>query len=403
MPTLRRWMLSGLLAAAAHSPSLAAAPAYGVTDLGNIYPTGVNDSAWVSGYDGRALLWRPGLGITDLGIFGAPPVGAVSNRANAINNAGQVAGFTWSTIESGYRAFLWQDGVGLTDLGDLPGGATASRAEAISSLGAAAGQAGGQFNNHPTYGYLTFGHAVRFAAVDVLTDLEAHPDGTLNSIARGMNDHGVVVGERSVSSGTRAIVWDDSGATDLGALWGVVPAGAQSFARDINNHGQVALQLPRAAGGSTAALWQAGIGFTEIGRLAGMNDATANAVNDAGLVVGTSGQRGFAWTASGGLVNLNDRLDPATAAGWLIQSVSAVSESGLIVGRGWHPSVGYTGVLLTPVPEPATALMLAGGIAALLARRRSGTATRTVAIGTSIPLDRPRGRARTCPQSHEVS
>lgn len=372
MPTLRHWMLSGLLAAAAHGPSLAAAPAYGVTDLGNIYPTGVNDSAWVSGYDGRALLWRPGLGITDLGVFGTPPVGAVSNRANAINNAGQVVGFTWSTIESGYRAFLWQDGVGLTDLGDLPSGSTYSRAEAISSQGAAAGQAGGQFSNHPTYGNQSFNHAVHFAAADVLTDLEAHPEGTMNSIARGMNDVGGVVGVRDGSFGTRAIVWDGSGATDLGALWGVVPAGAQSFARDINNHGQVALQLPRAAGGSTAALWQAGIGFTEIGRLAGMNDATANAVNDAGLVVGTSGQRGFAWTASSGLVDLNDRLDPASAAGWQILSVSAVSESGLIVGRGWHPSVGHTGVLLTPVPEPATALLLAGGIAALLARRRPG-------------------------------
>lgn len=376
MPTLRHWTLPALLAFAVQAPASAATPPYGVTDLGNFFATGVNDSGWVTGYDGRALLWRPGVGLTDLGVIGPPPTGGVSNRANAINNTGQVAGFTWSTQDNAYRAFRWQEGSGLTDLGDLPRGSAYSRAEAISSQGAAAGQAGGQFSNHPTYGNQSFNHAVHFAAADVLTDLEAHPDGTMSSIARGMNDAGVVAGERTGSFGTRAIVWDAGGATDLGALWGVVPAGAQSFARDVNNHGQVALQLPLAAGGSTAAIWQAGVGFTEIGRLPGAGNATANAINDAGQAVGSAGPYGVAgtrawvWTAGEGLQDLNDLLDPALGAGWLILDANAVSESGLIAGRGWHPSLGYRAILMTPVPEPAATLLLAGGLAALLARRR---------------------------------
>ncbi len=379
MNALSRRVLPGLIAlaaAAAQGPALATTPLYGVTDLGDFYPTGVNDSAWVTGYDGRALLWRPGIGITDLGVFGTPPTGAVSNRANAVNNAGQVVGFTWSTAETAYRAFLWQENSGLVDLGDLPGGSDYSRADAINAHGAVAGRAGGQFVSHPSFGNLSFNHAVHFAAPDVLTDLEARPEGTLSSIARGINDFEVVVGERDGSFGTRAIVWDAGAATDLGALWGVVPAGSQSFARDVNNHGQVALQLPLAAGGSTAAIWQQGVGFTEIGRLTGATNASASAINDAGQAVGFAGPYGVAgtrawlWTAGEGLQDLNDLLDPALGAGWLVLDANAISESGLVAGRGWHPSLGYRAILMTPVPEPASALLLAGGIAALLARRR---------------------------------
>jgi probable HAF family extracellular repeat protein len=372
---VRGALLAALLAAGA---ATAASPRYSVTDLGDFFATGVNDSGWVTGYSGRALLWRPGVGITDLGDFG-PTTGSTANRANAINNAGQVVGYANSPSYAAYRAFLWEEGIGLTDLGDLPRGNNGSRADAINSMGAAAGRAGGQYTNHPTYGNQGFDHAVHFVAPNVLTDLEAHPEGTMRSNARGMNDHGVVVGEREGSFGTRAIVWSVAGgAIDLGALWGVGAPGRPSFAHDVNNQGQVALQLPLAAGGSIAALWQEGIGFTDLGWLPGANNAVTYALNDAGQAVGNAGTfgvagtRGFLWWATHGLQDLNDLLDPALGAGWLILDANAISEAGLIAGRGWHPSLGYRAILMTPVPEPATTLLLAGGVAALLARRRPG-------------------------------
>lgn len=342
------------------------APAYQVTDLGsNIFPTGVNNSGWVSGYNGRAVLWRPGLGLLDLGSFGEP-VGAISNRANAVNDAGQVVGFTWSVAAGAYRAFLWNESAGPVDLGDLPLGADASRAEAVNQSGQAAGQATGQFSGHPTYGNLSFGHAARFDAPGAVVDLEDNPDATLNSIAWGINDAGVTVGRRDTASGQRAMLWEaGSGAPlNLGLLWGVSGSGAatNSVARDINNLGQVALQLPLAGGGFGAAVWQAGAGFTLIGQVDGYS-AAAHAINDAGVVVGTAGAAGaagtqaFAWSATAGLLSLSSLVDPATSGGWLIGEASAVSESGLIVGRGWHPSLGYRGVMLSPVPEPSTTML----------------------------------------------
>lgn len=373
--------LAALLAAllTCGATALAATPRYEVSDLGNFFATGVNDSGWVSGFDGRALLWRPGQGLSDLGAFGTT-VGATSNRANAVNNAGQVAGFAYAPALGAYRAFVWQQGTGLVDQGDLPDGGNSSRAEAINTHGASAGQASGQYQGHSTYGFLSFGHAAVFGPSGTVVDLEAHPEGTLNSIVRGLNDAGQAVGERQTSAGSRAIYWDANGtALDLGALWGVAGPSAPSFAKDINNQGQVALQLPLASGGSTAALWQTGVGFTEIARLPGASSAVANAINDAGQAVGSAGTfgvagtRAFLWTAGDGLQDLNDWLDPVLGAGWLILDANAISEQGLIAGRGWHPSLGYRAILLSPVAEPSAVLLMSGGILGLLLwRRRRG-------------------------------
>lgn len=349
------------------------APQYKVTDLGNIFVTGVNDSGWVSGYDGRALLWQPDAGLIDLGTF-APCVGACSNRANAINNVGQVVGFTYSPDLLAYRAFVWQAGTGLIDLGDLPAGGNTSRADAINDFGLAAGRGGGQFNLHPTYGFLSFNHATAFAAGGAVLDLEPTTEATLNSIGRGINNQGTVVGERETSQGWRAMVWTTDGqALNLGGAWGLGGTGenSNSFARDINNDGWVALQLPLGDGASTAAVWREAAGFTAIDLLPGASSASANALNDDGVVVGTagifgiSGTRAWAWSFDDGLIDLSSRLDPDTGDGWTIMDATGLSENGFIVGRAYSSTLGYRSVLLTPVPEPSAMAMLTAGLAIL--------------------------------------
>lgn len=208
-------------------------------------------------------------------------------------------------------------------------------------------------------------------------DLEDHADTTLISIARGINDADQTVGDRQTASGWRAITWNDTGDPfDLGAAWlaaGGISA-TDTFARDINNLGQVAMQVP-VPGGTAAALWHPALGFTVIDLIDGFS-AGATAVNDDGVVVGTSaapgasGQQAFVWTAAGGTQTLTSLLDGASSGSWLIQSASGISENGHIVGRGWHPALGFRGVLLTPVPEPSGALLALAGLAVLVGWQR---------------------------------
>lgn len=366
-----------LLALLALTPALAgAAPAsrYAVTDLGNIFPTGVNDQAWVSAYNGDALIWQPGQG-----LFVLASCAGCSNRANAINNAGQLTGFAYNAGLGAYRALRWSaDGLAL-DMGDLPGGAAASRGDAINNQGWVAGQASGQYNGHPQYGYLSFHHASLHLSPDQVFDLGDLPGGLLSSIARGINDAGATVGQSSggvpgQTSYWYAMHWSAAGAmSNLGALWGQT---GDSFAYDINNLGQVALQLPNGSGGSQAAIWQADSGFSLIALLPGASQARAQAINDAGVAVGWAGPYGiagsdaFVWSSASGTLRLDDRLDAQLGAGWDILDATGISENGHIVGRGWHPQLGYRGVLLSPVPEPAAAWLLTAGLALFCLQRR---------------------------------
>jgi uncharacterized membrane protein len=365
-------LLTSLLGAAG-TATATIAPAYTITDLGNFFATGVNDSSWVSGYDTRALVWQPGLGTQQiLGPFDC--AGGCTTRANAINNAGEVAGYVWYTSFSSLRAIRWSASGGVVDMGDLPGGGNYSRGYAINAQGWVAGQASGQYSSHPNFGNQSFQHATLFKSPTDIFELQDLPPGTQNSNGRGINNAGAVVGERNTPTGRRAVYWAPDGtALDLAAEWG--GGGSPSFASDINNHGQVALQLPLATGGNTAAVWQAGIGFTVIGLLPGASTAIANAINDEGVTVGTAGTaftKGFAWSQADGLVDLNDRLDPGGSAGWSILEATGISESGLIVGRGYSSTLGYRAVLMTPVPEPAMVLLWAAGLVglALVVRRR---------------------------------
>jgi probable HAF family extracellular repeat protein len=187
---------------------------------------------------------RHGGGMSDLGTLGT---GSDSN-ASGINTFGQVVG--WSHINTGFdpevsdpdfHAFLSQRGV-MTDLGTLPGG-NYSQANAINDIGQVVGfsETGTVDSADAACGNpLTF-HAIQATVWQrgAVIDLAPFP-GDPDSNAFGLNDLGQVVGRSgSGCASTGAALWQHGTVTDLNT---VIPANSGWFllrGRAINDFGQI--------------------------------------------------------------------------------------------------------------------------------------------------------------------
>jgi probable HAF family extracellular repeat protein len=346
-----------------------------------------------------------GYTFTDLGL------GVSDSSAEAVNNAGQVAG------NSLFRATIW-NGATPTYLGTLGGNeggpyVDGASTYAINNLGQAAGNS--------TTG--RFYHAVKWNGTTP-TDLGALGPGH-NSAAFAINDAGQVAGFSSASdnSAYHATLWNGTTPTDLGTLGGL-----SSLATGINNSGQVAGYSTTLAGTTHATIWN-GTTPTDLGTLGGSYSA-AFGINDVGQVVGdsyTSGnaaQHATLWdgtalhtptdlgTLFGGRssaqainnvgqvvgfstlweghmrnyvphatlwdgatpTNLNNFLTAsAINAGWILWSAQGINDNGWIIGKAYNYTSGeFHAFLLTPVPEPETyAMFMAGlGLMGFIARRR---------------------------------
>jgi probable HAF family extracellular repeat protein len=364
------------------SPSSAAVK-YGVTDLGTLggettfagqsssRAYGINVAGHVVGFalapdkHAHAFLYRDGQ-MLDLGTLTGPAGGARGfSTAYAVNDRGQVVGFSDTATSAADRAFVYDNGV-MTDLG-------AGRAYGINAGGQIVGE--------------SLGRAVAYE------NGRARDLGTLDgtrSGARAINAAGQVFG-----SADTTVDFDPEGNPILvphaalfqnGTVTDLTPAAAgASVGYGVNGGGQVVGYAELTIGSGQAFRYSGGT-LTDLGV------GTAHGINDAGQIVGIG--RGRAFLYEGGTMSDLNTLLPADS-GWTLQSAEGINNAGQIVGWGTNPAGQGHAFLLTPVPEPASAmtvLILAGtALASRRSRRRPG---RTLAEAAPLFAGPAGGRFR---------
>ena len=157
--------------------------------------------------------------MTDLGTLKGGPVSA----ATAINDLGQVVGYSFTSGYQSIEAFLWKDGVGMISLGTL--GGNYSDAEDINNLGQIVGFSSKTNSGQDTYAFLWEG-----GVMSDLNSLISEDSGWLLTEARGINNTGQIVGSGYIDNQLHAFLLTPTSepkpVPESASTWGLLAFGA---------------------------------------------------------------------------------------------------------------------------------------------------------------------------------
>ena len=345
----------------------------------------------------QAFLWQAATGIKNLKLSGNGNfnIGGDNSAAFGISytsGAGNsepvrfiVGEANPPALSAGSEHALFLGPSGLVDLNGQQAfsGGPNSAASAVNTNGVTVGWAvlAGNFSYH----------AFRYSA-PTLVDLGTLPGGSL-SVGVALNNLGDVVGSSSDSNGIgSAVVWSHSGS-------GATKISGMTVATGINDQGLVVGKLLANVGDGVQAVTYR-LGASQSVSLATISNQSSVAwgVNNHGQIVGASGNgtvirspgittgvSATLWNGSNSVVDLNTRI---SAAGWHLSTAEAINDAGQIVGSGFHNGIKRAFLLVLPpaISSPTVApreLLPAGGTVTISAVVSNNVAADSVSASIS--------------------